>query len=300
MKKCFTRICLSVLLVLFAFPLLFSVCAAAQATPEEGSVEEFRLGSATLLSIVDSPTTFEAGLLTTEEYREKYAGTTFPGVVKTWLLITDTRKILFDTGWGTRNGHHATTISVLGRRGIAPEDITDILATHLDIDHVSGLVAQDGSAAFPKAVVHVSEPEYTAWMQGTTNRSEAVCAATRAALALYTVKTFAFDEEVLPGIHGRDASGHTPGHTVYDIDVEGSRIAILGDIMHIADVQLRHPSVSTSYDMLQEKAAQSRVATFRRLEKEGMRAGGMHFPMTGYFREHRDGAFTIEDAPQQP
>lgn len=297
-----TRLGLSLLMLFvmqFALPL--HPVHAAPAAPEltAGHVEEISLGKATLLSIVDSPTSFEAKLITAKEYREKYAGTTFPGVVKTWLLLTQDRKILIDTGWGTKHGHKATTLNVLARRGIAPEEITDILMTHLDIDHVSGLLGPDGKAAYPRAIVHVSEPEYTAWMQDATNRSKDVCANTKASVAPYTVKTFAFDAEVLPGIHGRDASGHTPGHTVYDIAMDGNRIAILGDIMHIAEVQLRHPQVSTVYDMTPDKAAQSRAATFKRLAKEGLRAGGMHFPMIGYVTGQADGGFVMEAQPVQ-
>lgn len=261
---------------------------------QEGFVQEIDLGKARLLSIVDSPTTFEASLLT-PKYREALPGGRFSGVVKTWLLLVDNRKILFDAGWGTHRGHHGTTVRILKEHGIAPEEITDIVMTHLDNDHVGGL-AHDGKAAFAKATLHVSDLEYTAWMKDLTNRSKEAAAFTKSMVRPYPVRTFAYDTEILPGIWARDAHGHTPGHTIYDLDFGGRKMAILGDIMHIAAVQLRFPGASTSYDMDVTAAAQSRLATFRRLARNKTLMGGMHFPQTGYIREHVNGSFGIEEA----
>jgi glyoxylase-like metal-dependent hydrolase (beta-lactamase superfamily II) len=67
------------------------------------------------------------------------------------LLIEDGNKlILIDTGMGTKQdakffGHYdlhgdATLLSSIKEKGYAPEDITDVLLTHLHFDHVGGAV----------------------------------------------------------------------------------------------------------------------------------------------------------------
>lgn len=49
-----------------------------------------------------------------------------------------------------------TAIAQVKRLGFAPEDVTDIAVTHLDLDHAGGL------ADFPHARVHVHQPELDA------------------------------------------------------------------------------------------------------------------------------------------
>ncbi|CAG5069761.1 putative quorum-quenching lactonase YtnP [Dyadobacter sp. CECT 9623] len=77
------------------------------------------------------------------------------------LLIEDGEKlILIDTGMGDKQdakffGHYdlhgdATLISSIQEKGFAPEDITDVLLTHLHFDHVGGAVRfQDQSRLVP-------------------------------------------------------------------------------------------------------------------------------------------------------
>ena len=54
-------------------------------------------------------------------------------------------------------------------------------------------------------------------------RAEGSIQRARSILSFYRdrVKTFDFDEEVLPGMLARDARGHTMGHTRYDLDSDG-------------------------------------------------------------------------------
>jgi glyoxylase-like metal-dependent hydrolase (beta-lactamase superfamily II) len=78
------------------------------------------------------------------------------------LLIEDGDKlILIDTGMGNKQdakffGHYdlhgdASLISSIHEKGFSPEDITDVILTHLHFDHVGGAVrfSQDGSRLLP-------------------------------------------------------------------------------------------------------------------------------------------------------
>jgi glyoxylase-like metal-dependent hydrolase (beta-lactamase superfamily II) len=99
------------------------------------------------------------------------------------LLITGAdRKILVDCGIGDRLDekkqkiyqHRQTPggmVGCLARLGIRPQEITDVIASHLHFDHVGGLLKPkpDGSLepAFENARVHVQE-ECWAWASGPT------------------------------------------------------------------------------------------------------------------------------------
>ncbi len=288
---------------LLVFPALLALlvlqAGEAQANDEPpahmqaGYVQRVDLGSAKLLSMVDAPTTFAETLLA-EEYRPLMPKGTFHGVVKTWLLQAGDKTILVDTGFGGLGGHDWGTLKILEKEGVAPEDVTDIILTHLDSDHIGGL-AKDGKPVFPNAVVHVSKLEHDAWKAGKTNRGEEGMDFAMTQLAPCKVETYVYDEEILPGITARDAHGHTPGHATIDLVFDNERFAILGDIMHIWTVQLANPDICTGYDMTPEEAAASRKATFERHAKDGTLLGGMHFPNIGRLTQNADGSFTLSE-----
>lgn len=95
-----------------------------------------------------------------------------------WLVEARRGLVLVDTGVGTadmvdarrrlgrwfellvrpRGEPTATAIQQVRRLGFRPEDVRDIVVTHLDLDHAGGL------PDFPDARVHVFRPEYEAAM----------------------------------------------------------------------------------------------------------------------------------------
>ena len=56
--------------------------------------------------------------------------------------------------WGIRADERLTAVYQLHNLGLDPEQVTDIVITHADVDHVGGL------ADFPRARVHMSAEEY--------------------------------------------------------------------------------------------------------------------------------------------
>ncbi len=271
-----------------------AAASAAQKRPasmQPGHVETFTVGSIKVYGIVDAATTFETTLLN-PEFRLNLPQASFAGVVKTYLLQWNGKNVLVDTGWGS-NGPKGVTLQVLKQLGIAPEAVTDILMTHLDADHACGL-AIEGRATYPNATLHIARPEYEAWMAGTVKRPADKVALVKEKLSHYTPVLFNWGDIVLPGCTAVDAHGHTPGHTVFDLLSAGKQFSILGDIMHIQAVQLRFPRACTAYDMDQEAAIASRLATFRRLANTKVLVAGMHFPETGSLRLHAKGTYTLD------
>ncbi|MBR2208777.1 MAG: MBL fold metallo-hydrolase [Synergistaceae bacterium] len=182
------------------------------------------------------------------------------------------REILFDTG--LRNGNISTR---LAENGIFPSDVKTILLTHLHPDHFGGLVDSEGKAAFPNAEIYVSRIERDYWVNEVKNENVID------ALNLYKNKLhlFEFDDEIFDEIKAVDASGHTPGHTVFDIKVDGEELLIVGDIMHFIEIQLPVPDVSVKYDVNPEKARESRKKILDYAAENEIKIAGMHITSPG-------------------
>jgi hypothetical protein len=82
------------------------------------------------------------------------------------LVQTPDHVVLLDTGLGPKVG--GVLMQSLGKTGIQPDQVTDILITHAHGDHVGGLVTADGKPAFPHAAIHMSATEWR-WMQSMPN-----------------------------------------------------------------------------------------------------------------------------------
>lgn len=275
-----------------SFPL-----SAVSENMRPGYVQTVALNNITVLSLVDSPHIFQAGEVREmdkhPELKALMPGGKFQAVIKTYLVKTGGRLVLVDGGMGKDLGVDGRTVDILAAQGITPADVTDILLTHMDIDHVGGLIHM-GKAVFPNATLHVSRPEYEAWTAGAVDRPSNQIAVGQDAAAAYKGKTKVFDygEEVLPGIVAVDAHGHTPGHTVFDITSGNKGLTIVGDLLHVYPVQLRSPQVCTIYDTV-PRAIASRERTLARLSAGDRLIAGMHFPMIGKVRVASTGGYVI-------
>ncbi|MBQ7733032.1 MAG: MBL fold metallo-hydrolase [Synergistaceae bacterium] len=194
-----------------------------------------------------------------------------------FFVKTPDDNILFDTG--LRDGN---IVKRLAENGIKPEDVKTILITHLHGDHFGGLVDADNNAAFPNASVYVNVVERAYWVDDV--RNEAVINA----LNLYAgrVKLFNFGDEVLPGVKAIDASGHTPGHTAFNVCNE---VLIVGDIMHFPEVQLPLPEVSVKYDVDPDQARESRKKILDYAAEKNFTIAGMHITPPGIYKIKKAG-----------
>jgi len=131
----------------------------------------------------------------------------------------------------------------LAARGVRPEDVTHVTASHLHFDHSGGFFTgeqaeagdparDDGSdLRFPRAV-HVFQgiewraatrpPEF----QKASYRSPFEAIADRGRL-----REVRGDEEILPGVRLRFTGGHTDGHQVIEIDGGTDRGVFFGDLV---------------------------------------------------------------------
>ena len=195
------------------------------------------------------------------------------------------RTVLFDAGLGITNGGKA--LEALKAAGLSPENIDVVVISHMHGDHIGGLVA-NGKAVFPKAIILLAMQERDWWLDPARagERYAGNADLARKALDAYPgrVATFFFDQTILPGVTARAALGHTPGHTIYDLNSGGGRFLIVGDFMHVADIQFPHPEVSVTYDVDPVAAAQARKIVLQQAADQNVAIAGMHLPFPGIWK----------------
>ena len=140
------------------------------------------------------------------------------------LIETGHRKILIDTGIGNKQSEkfysyyylsgQDTLLGSLAAKGIKPEEITDVILTHLHFDHVGGAVClnNDGepTATFKNATYHVNKKH---WDHACNyNPREKASFILENFMPLQEQKLLRFaaeNEEIIPGIWAHTVNGHT-------------------------------------------------------------------------------------------
>lgn len=281
--------------------LFLTLFLAGQVLAEElDAIESIPVGKLKVLAFVDARGTVAAEIIPDLAKFPEYAGLFEHGPVgslnRVFYLVDGDKKILIDSGWGLdQQEKKGKLYKLLDVAGIAPDSITDILLTHLDFDHIGGLV-KNGKAVFPNATVWISQPEYEAWLAGNIQkRPEDKIKLARNMAVIYKdrIKLFNFGTEILPGITALDASGHTPGHTAYEIVSGPDKLIIAGDLMHIVEAQLPKPELSTIYDMDMEKAAATRARLLKQAVEERADLAGMHMEPISNVYQRQDGGFMM-------
>jgi glyoxylase-like metal-dependent hydrolase (beta-lactamase superfamily II) len=99
------------------------------------------------------------------------------------------------------------------------------------------------------------------------------------------------ESEILPGISVIFAPGHTPGHMVISFSSEGKELVYIGDaVLHT--IHLEHPDWLPIYDILPDKAAESKIKIFDLVAKKNSLVIGQHFtpfPSLGRVRKNEIG-----------
>lgn len=259
-------------------------------------IEPLGIGELEVWPVLDADVTMESsllpGLAKHPEYGQAFAHGPLPSVDRVYYLPLGERKILFDSGWGQDFKVKGKSQELLAANGVKSGDITDIALTHLDIDHIGGLLRND-EPVFPNAVLWISRPEFEAWTNGkVVGRHEELA---KKVLDKYAgrIRLFEFGDEIFPGVAAIDASGHTPGHTAYEIFSGADRMLIGGDFIHIGQIQLPLPELSTVYDMDGEKAAATRRALLEKAANEKLLLAGMHLIPISPVIKREDGGFNM-------
>ncbi len=241
-----------------------------------------------IFALQDRPAEMDVDLFSgpaSPEERQKYfSGGKTPASFTSFLIRSQGRLILADTGFGAARPGNSELMEHLSALSIKPENIDFVLLSHMHTDHAGGLLAQK-QRAFPTARVLVSKPELEHWLALAAKDPEnANAALVKTITEVYgenIAPPFTPGAAILPGITTIDAAGHTPGHVVFRLEAGGKSFLILGDLLHAASLQFPLPEECAIYDMNPENATRSRIKVLSLAAKENIPVAGMHLPFPG-------------------
>ena len=220
---------------------------------------------------------------------------TFDWALNAVVVRSGGRTILIDAGLGVefpdfpRAGH-------LGQRleaaGIDLASVTDVVLTHMHMDHVGGLLV-DGvkDRLRPDLRIHVAAAEAKFWEAPDFSRTamppaipDVLRRAAKRFLNEYRsqLRPFEAEYEVAPGVVVTRTGGHTPGHSVVRLASGGDRLMFAGDA--VFPVAFEHPDWHNGFEHDPEEAARVRVRLLRELAATGamLVATHMPFPSVGH------------------
>ena len=196
---------------------------------------------------------------------------------------------------GARQGHldwlnqtetcHGFLLKSLAAQGVKPEQITDVVLSHLHFDHI-GWVSQDGAPTFPNATIRVPEKDLQHFLLPEQAVHDALYEAAwhvmptaqRLAPILDRIETWDGDVTLMPGFDTVATPGHTPGHAIFVLSSNEKRGMLLGDVVH-CPLQLTDPDFSVMADIDQALADRQRERVYRELiGDEELAVAGSHFP----------------------
>ena len=228
-----------------------------------------------------------------------YLTPAMPMSVNAFVIDTGQRIVMVDTGtgaskmFGDKLGH---VLANLRASGYTPEQIDEIYLTHMHTDHVGGLTI-DGQAVYPNAVVradareagHYLSREKMAASKGDAEDFESAMAMLDPYVKSGRFKPFDGRTELVPGVHGEPAAGHTPGHSIYIVQSEGEKLILWGDLMHVAAVQFPLPAATVVFDAMPALSKANRERIYRDAAREGAWVAAAHVGFPGIGKLQADG-----------
>ncbi len=211
------------------------------------------------------------------------------------------KTILIDAGLGSDPDLHLPRAGQLIKRleaaGIDLASVTDVVLTHMHMDHVGGLLV-DGvkDQLRPDLQIHVAAAEVKFWEAPDFTHTamppgfpDALRAAAKQFAKMYHNQLRQFDEEheVAPGVVVSRTGGHTPGHSVVRVASGGERLMFAGDA--VLAVGFDHPDWHNGFEHDPEEAARIRVRLLRELAETGEMLVATHMPFPSIGRVAVDG-----------
>jgi glyoxylase-like metal-dependent hydrolase (beta-lactamase superfamily II) len=212
------------------------------------------------------------------------------------LVRSGGQTILIDAGLGAdpelnlpRAGQ---TVRRLEAAGIDLGAVTDVVLTHMHMDHVGGLLVEGVKKRLrPDLRIHVAAAEVKFWESpdfSHTSMPQGFPDALRSAAKRFTkeyksqLRLFDDEHQVAPGIVVRRTGGHTPGHSVVRIASGSDALTFAGDAVFA--VGFDQPDWYNGFEHDPAEAARVRIRLLRELAETGelLVATHMPFPSIGH------------------
>lgn len=211
------------------------------------------------------------------------------------------KTILIDAGLGLDPDLNLPRAGQLIKRleaaGIDLESVTDVVLTHMHMDHVGGLLV-DGvkDRLRPDLQIHVAAAELKFWEApdfSLTSMPQGFPDALRTTAKRFTkeyhnhLRQFDDEHEVAPGVVIRRTGGHTPGHSVVRVASDGEALTFAGDAVFA--VGFEQPDWHNGFEHDPEEAARVRTRLLRELAETGEMLVATHLPFPSVGRVAIDG-----------
>jgi glyoxylase-like metal-dependent hydrolase (beta-lactamase superfamily II) len=185
--------------------------------------------------------------------------------IQTWVLRSEGRTILVDTGVGNHKERpyapvwsrlETDFLAELARAGVRPEDVDIVVNTHLHIDHVGWNTYLDGRdwvPTFPNATYLMPKADFDYWnpanghetLLGRGNQNvfeDSVAPVHEAGQTLLWEDSHRIDA----ALRLDAAPGHTPGSSVLTLASGTDRAVFVGDLVH-NPVQILEPDANSCF-----------------------------------------------------
>lgn len=240
------------------------------------------------------------------DYGNWLSGMFLPQDVLDWplnvvVVRSGGRTILVDAGLGVefpdfpRAGQ---TVHRLEAAGIDPSAVTDVVLTHLHMDHVGGLLTEGLKERLRSDLrVHVATREAEFWEApdfSHTDMPAPVPGALRQIASRFLneyrgqIKTFETEYELAPGVLVTRNGGHTPGHSIVRLASGGDALTFAGDSVFAPGFD--NPQWHNGFEHDPEESARVRIELLRELAATGeaMVATHLPFPSVCHVATHGD------------
>lgn len=202
--------------------------------------------------------------------------------MRSLLVITGDRVILIDTGCGNKqddkfyayyylNGDQ-TLLGSLNDAGYTPDDVTDVVLTHLHFDHCGGCTQKnpDGtfSVVFRNATHWVGASQWANYLNPNVREGDAYFKEDM--MPVFDAGMLRLVEEpmqIAPGFGVELFNGHTPGQLLPLVEYNGRTVAYTGDLIPVmASIPL---SWVSAYDLYPVTSMVEKEAFLNRACNEG-------------------------------
>src|ERR1700737_607221 len=230
-------------------------------------------------------------------------------------INTGGKTVVIDTGMGGgalaaskgANGQFATNLAAAG---IDPKSVDMVVISHFHGDHVNGLLAADGTPAFPNAEVLVPATEWKFWMddgemsRAPGGRMQGLFKNNRNifdAGLKKKVTPYEWGKEVAPGLLAVETAGHTPGHTSYVLSSGSGKVFIQSDVTNNPTPFASNPGWHAFFDQDGDMAEKTRRRVYDMVVAEKLQLQGYHYPFPGLGHIEKDGSgYRVIPAPWNP